>query len=214
MVGIPLEALPGMHALTIQSGPRKLSYPFKIEPKTYAVQHLVIKDRRKVEPRPADLKRIAEEAKIIGRAKAHWREADEVPLPLLLPVKGRFSSPFGLRRFINGHERNPHSGLDIAAIQGTPIRAAASGSVVTIGDFFFTGKTVFIDHGQGLITMYCHMNTMDVGEGRTVERGQRIGTVGMTGRATGPHLHVSVILNQTMVDPVFLLPPLKEPLNK
>jgi murein DD-endopeptidase MepM/ murein hydrolase activator NlpD len=205
IVGIPLSAAPGTHSLTIENGPQKTTQSFQIKPKTYAEQRLVIKDQRKVEPLPADLERIERETKIIEQAKAHWRDVDEVPLDLSMPAKGPFSSPFGLRRFFNGQPRNPHSGLDIAAAQGTPIVAAAPGRVITTGDFFFNGKTVFIDHGQGLITMYCHMNEIAVKPGQEIQRGQRIGAVGMTGRATGAHLHLSVILNQTMVDPVFLL---------
>ena len=125
----------------------------------------------------------------------------------MLPVHGRYSSPFGLRRFFNEQARKPHSGLDIAATQGTPIKAAASGTVINTGDYFFNGNTVFIDHGQGLITMYCHMHRIDVKESEYVTVADVIGTVGQSGRVTGAHLHWSVLLNQTMVDPTLLLSP-------
>lgn len=207
IVGIPLDATPGIHTLEVYSGSQRATYKFQINPKSYAVQYLTIKDQRKVEPWPSDLERIRHETKLIAKAKAHWRDTDEVSLELSLPVVGPVSGPFGLRRFFNGQPRNPHSGLDIAAAQGTPVGAVALGRVLTTGDFFFSGKTVFIDHGQGLITMYCHLHQIDVTPGQEIRRGQRIGLAGMTGRATAAHLHLGVILNQTLVDPAMLLPP-------
>lgn len=121
------------------------------------------------------------------------------------PVDGRLSSPFGLRRFFNGEERNPHSGLDFAVPQGTPVKAPADGVVTIVADYFFNGKTVFIDHGQGLVTMYCHLSAFDVQVGDVVKRGQVIGRVGATGRATGPHLHWNVSLNNARVDPALFI---------
>jgi murein DD-endopeptidase MepM/ murein hydrolase activator NlpD len=174
---------------------------FDVRPKDYPAQRLTIKNRRMVTPDPEDEERIAQEQGIIGRAKTHWREAELANIDLAKPAHGPFTSPFGLRRFFNGQARNPHSGLDIAVPRGAPVHSAAAGNVLLTGNFFFNGKTVFVDHGQGLITMYCHLDDIDVREGEPVSRGQPIGLSGMTGRATGPHLHWSVMLNGTMVDP-------------
>jgi murein DD-endopeptidase MepM/ murein hydrolase activator NlpD len=205
VVGIPLKTKAGRQILTA-SGATRTRYEFEVVPKKYAEQRLQIADKRKVNPNPEDEKRIASDMKRIGAAKSHWSELPPASLWLDYPARGRHSSPFGLRRFFNGQERNPHSGLDIAVDEGTPISAAADGTVIDTGDYFFNGNTVFVDHGQGLITMYCHLSRIDVQPGQPVTRGEPIALSGMTGRATGPHLHFSVILNNTMVDPILFLP--------
>lgn len=205
VVGLPLTVKPGTHRIKVISGDSSSTHSFNVGDKQYRESRITIKDDRKVNPLPVDMERINRERKIIQAARETWTDRETVPLVMDQPVAGPFSSPFGLRRFFNDQPRNPHSGLDIAASEGTPIMAAADGRIVTTGDYFFNGNTVFIDHGQGLITMYCHMNTIDVNEGQSIKRGDMIGTVGETGRVTGAHLHWSVILNKTMVDPELFL---------
>ncbi|ALG69397.1 peptidoglycan DD-metalloendopeptidase family protein [Beggiatoa leptomitoformis] len=203
LVGIPLATAIGSQTL-IESD-TNTSYPFKVFDKKYAEQRLTLKNKRQVDPEPDDLRRIEAENKRVQTAlNPPWR-ATRFPLPLLKPVDGKFSSPFGLRRFFNGQARKPHSGLDISAGAGVEIRSPADGVIVEIGDFFFNGNSVFIDHGYGIVTMYCHMSEIDVAVGQQVYAGQSIGKVGMTGRATGPHLHWGVSFNGTMIDPMLVI---------
>lgn len=207
VVGIPLDTSPGVKTLRIQgaSGIER-QQTFTVRSKHYREEWLTVKNKRMVHPNQKDRERIAKEKRQIANALAHWTAEVAVKEPFLIPVKGRFTSPFGLRRFFNRQQRRPHSGLDIAAPIGTPVQAPAPGRVVETGHFFFNGKTVFLEHGQGLVTMYCHLERIDIEVGQQVERGELLGTVGMTGRVTGPHLHWSVSLNRTMVDPLLFLP--------
>jgi murein DD-endopeptidase MepM/ murein hydrolase activator NlpD len=202
VVGIGLDAKAGTGTLEVPAGH---SATFPIGVKTYTVQRLRVAPSQ-VDLSPQDASRAAEE-----RARIHAAIAIFSPGPtalkLLQPVPGVRSSSFGLRRIFNGQARSPHTGMDIAAPMGTPILAAADGTVVATGDYFFNGKTVIIDHGQGLLTVYCHLSAFDVHSADVIRRGQIIGRVGMTGRVTGPHLHFAVVLNQEFVDPALFLPP-------
>ena len=205
IVGIPLKIELGEHKLKVVSNSAEANYLFEVVDKDYEAQYLTIKNKRQVDPNKEDMLRISKERKLISKVKTNWREINNIPLRFIKPAKGPFSSAFGLRRFFNNQPRNPHSGLDIAAKTGTPIVAPAAGIVTNAGDYFFNGKTVFLDHGQGLITMYCHMEKINVKEGDVVNTNDMIGTIGSTGRVTGAHLHWSVILNNTTVEPLLFL---------
>ncbi len=204
VIGIPLSLTAGQHAAQIVDGKDKIALNFVIEDKAYKTQRLTIKNKRKVEPNQEDLDRIWKEKKRKTAAKNTWREA--IPdFDFIIPVEGITSSPFGLRRYFNNKPRRPHSGLDIAAAKGTPIRAPADATVVLVDDFFFSGNVIYLDHGQGVITYYAHMSEHKVKEGQQVAKGDVIGLVGMTGRVTGPHLHWGVYLNRTPVNPLLFL---------
>ncbi len=205
IVGIPMDADPGPHSVVVSGTSGTANLAFQVVAKAYPEQRITIANRRMVNPLPDDLVRIREETRRQLEQYARFTQREVDIAPFLKPVEGITSSPFGHRRILNGQPRNPHSGLDIAAAAGTPIRAPATGRVVLTGDLFFNGKTVFLDHGQGLVTMYCHMNAIGVSEGEEVRRGEIIGEVGNTGRSTGPHLHWSVSLNGNRVNPVDLM---------
>lgn len=208
LIGIPLETTPGtLEATLAPSGPgteaRRLE--FFVARKQYDEQRLQVQNQRHVDPSPEDLERIERERVRIEAALGAY-SAERMPeLDMPAPVAGRRSSSFGLRRYFNGQPRNPHSGMDIAAPVGTPILSPAPGRVLDAGDFFFNGNTVFVDHGRGIVTMYCHLSRIDVKPGDEVARGASLGQVGATGRVTGPHLHWGVAVNRAMVDPALFL---------
>ncbi|MBG6075394.1 M23 family metallopeptidase [Polaromonas sp. CG_9.11] len=209
LVGIPLSAAPGRASITVQaaegSGPRQVVYT--VAPKRYTEQRL------KVAPGTVDLS--PDNQARYERERAHQATVMATfsePLPqasalrMRVPVPGRRSSSFGLRRVFNGQSRNPHSGMDIAASTGTPVVAPLPGRVIDTGDYFFNGNTVWLDHGGGLLSMYCHLSAIGVATGDVLKTGESLGAVGATGRVTGPHLHWGVMLNRTMVDPALFLP--------
>jgi murein DD-endopeptidase MepM/ murein hydrolase activator NlpD len=206
VVGLPLSAKAGNHTLMLtDAAGKEYEQDFLVKEKTYQSQHITIKNKRMVSPEKRDLERIGRERGRIRKALATWNDTLPDTLRFQLPVEGPLSSPFGLRRFFNEQPRKPHSGLDLAAAEGSPIGAPAAGRIVDTGDFFFNGNTVFIDHGQGLVTMYCHLSRIDVQPGQVVQAGEVIGLVGKTGRVTGAHLHWSVSLNDARVDPMLFL---------
>jgi murein DD-endopeptidase MepM/ murein hydrolase activator NlpD len=205
IVGIPLTAALEPQVLEVTLGGKKTTQTFAIRDKKYREQRITLKTNKHVDLSPEDLARFEREKKL--QDDAYQQFSAQLPSNLLLdrPVKGPLSSPFGLKRFFNDQPRAPHSGLDFAVPTGTPVQAPAAGRVILVGDYFFNGKTVFIDHGQGMISMFCHLSVIEVKPGEPIARGQVLGQVGATGRVTGAHLHWNVSLNDARVDPAIFI---------
>jgi murein DD-endopeptidase MepM/ murein hydrolase activator NlpD len=208
VVGIPLAEKAGarLRLRVRRGGGPDEAVEFRVGAKTYASQHLKVPPD-KVELSKEDLARHERERARLAQLVATFTEPASVSPSMRQPAPGRRSSSFGLRRYFNGQARNPHNGMDIAAPTGTPVVAATNGRVLDTGDYFFPGRTVILDHGQGLISLYAHLSEIDAQAEQLVEAGTPIGKVGATGRVTGPHLHFAVFLNAAAVDPALFLPP-------
>lgn len=180
-----------------------------IRQRKYQIQRIDGLPKRKVSPSKKDMKRIGAEGALINAARARDTDQAFFRSGFVWPVKGILSGIYGSQRILNGKSRRPHLGVDIAMPTGTPIVATADGIVrIAHSGMFFTGKTVAIDHGHGLVSIYAHMSEVLVKNGQRVGKGAPIGKVGATGRVTGPHLHWGVSLFRTRLDPALLVGPM------
>lgn len=174
-----------------------------IAQRTYEVQRIDGLPPRKVTPSETDLRKIDGDAARIRSVRGLDSAAPYFVSGFVWPVEGRVSGVFGSQRILNGKPRSPHRGVDIAAPEGTPVVSCADGVVALVDrDMYFTGQTVMVDHGHGLVSVYAHLSAIDVEEGDAVRKGDQLGRVGMSGRATGPHLHWGMSVFGTHVDPV------------
>jgi hypothetical protein len=207
IVGIDMEDPPGLQELSVnvltQKGTDHLSYSILITKEQYAVQHLTL-PKDKVDLDPKTLKRVQQEKKELAEAFHHIGAHPLWDGPFLEPLNGKVTGVFGSRRVINGQPRGPHSGEDIAAPKGTPVQAINKGTVVKTVNHFFSGKGVVLDHGVGLFSMYFHLSEIAVKSGQTIQKGEALGKVGASGRATGPHLHWGIHLNGSRINPYAL----------
>jgi len=209
LVGIDLRLAPGAYPLKVEvsspgNSPLTRRTTMKVVDKDYGVQRLTL-PKKMVTLDSATLERVKKEGAKFSRLwykqnpRRYWRGN------FVRPVPGKLNTPFGLRRILNGEPRSPHSGVDLRAAEGEPIRAVNHGKIVLVGDFYFHGKAVVIDHGWGLYSMYFHLSQLNVAKGDFVGKNAVIGLAGSTGRATGPHLHWGVRLGGARVDPFALL---------
>ncbi len=180
-----------------------------IAPRTYDIQRIDGLPPRQVTPSTLDMERIRREGALIRAARARDGAETAFLAGFRWPATGRISGVYGSQRILNGEPRRPHLGLDIAAPVGTPVRTAAPGTVTMAeADLFFTGGTIVVDHGHGLTTIYSHLASVDVAVGASVGHGDVIGTIGATGRATGPHLDWRINWFQTRLDPALVVGPM------
>jgi murein DD-endopeptidase MepM/ murein hydrolase activator NlpD len=209
LVGIDLAVVPGTYRIAIESGAYRTRFPLLVTARKFATRTLNV-DPAFVNPPPSAVPRIQQEAKELERiwtsmSPKLW-EGVFVP-----PVPQPANSAFGTRTILNGEPRSPHSGADFGSPTGTPVKAPNAGRVVLADSLYYTGNTIVIDHGLGLYSLFAHLSEIDVHVDNMVKTGDVIGTVGATGRVTGPHLHWSVRVNGARIDPVALLAVLGSP---
>lgn len=205
LLGVDLDAKEGSYRLSLvmDDGTEKDWGPIFVSPGTFETEELTLPEKM-VTPPPETLERIGRERQA---AAAVYRESSGEIFwkpPFAKPVDGRGSGNFGKRRILNGIPKSPHSGEDFSSPLGTPVRAAAAGVVAMADDLYYSGKTILIDHGGGLVSQYFHLDDMDVRRGDRVARGEVVGRVGATGRVTGAHLHFGLRLHSMRVDPAML----------
>ena len=175
-----------------------------VKDKQFPVKKLWVKEEF-VTPPQSVLERIRRESELTRAIYDIYSPEWRVQGKFILPVEGDIFPNFGERRFFNNRPRSQHSGIDIASPKGTPVKASNSGRVVLATHLYFSGKTVVIDHGLGVFSIYCHFSEINVSSGDDVEKGEVIGKIGSTGRVTGPHLHWSIKIRGSRVDPNALM---------
>jgi len=211
LVGIDLDTKPGTYRVAVDAGGGLTgNEPLVVLPKKFPTRRLTV-DENFVNPPASVEARIKQESALLASIYAHPAAARQWTTAFVRPVPQPANSRFGTRSIFNGQPRNAHGGADFLSPAGTAIHAPNAGRVVIARDLYFSGGTVIIDHGQGLFSMLAHMSAIDVHEGDRVAAGDLVGTVGATGRVTGPHLHWAVRVNDARVDPLSVLQLLGRP---
>jgi murein DD-endopeptidase MepM/ murein hydrolase activator NlpD len=206
LIGIDLDSKPARNEMKLRAtGGDGQVYSkalwLKVEKSDFAVQKLSL-PKSMVDLDPQTLERVNQESKRVRDLFQGVREERLWKGPFIRPLGGEVSGAFGVRRIINGQTKNPHSGIDLQAEAGTPVSACNSGIIVLVDELFFSGKTVILDHGWGLYSMYFHLSGAEVAAGDSLRTGDILGRVGSTGRSTGPHLHWGMIIRGSRVDPL------------
>lgn len=208
-LGIPLNS-PDVIKISLKENSEIIwEHKFKLYSKRIDVSKVIVKQRYVTPPEEA-IARIKKEKEMLQQAKKEYTAELYFKGKPLFPIEsGRITTPFGYKRIYNHQKKSIHYGTDIAAPEGTPVKSILAGEVILTGEFYYTGKTVFINNGKGIITMYAHLSEILVEKDEFIEKGDIIGKVGQTGRATGPHLHISVYVNSIAIDPMCLFRILK-----
>lgn len=208
VIGFGYDAGPASVIEATLPGGRRLRQEIKVKPREFEVQRIDGLPRKMVTPPPEVLERIRADQRAVAGAREHDTAETWFSEGFVWPAEGPVTGVYGSRRILNGEERQPHYGIDIAAPQGTPVVAPAAGVVrLAHPDMYFTGKTLIIDHGHGLSSALLHLSELTVKEGDRVTRGQTVGRVGSTGRSTGPHLDWRINLFDKRLDPALVAPP-------
>ncbi|MCK5236351.1 MAG: M23 family metallopeptidase, partial [Deltaproteobacteria bacterium] len=205
LLGVGLSFVPGTNTMDIElqnedGDKRKFFYMININEGTFKVSRITV-PKKMVNPPKNSMKRIINEKEVLSDKLSSSQSEKLWEGEFITPTKGKVTSRFGVKRFLNGKPKSPHSGLDIKAVKGTPVYSSNSGVVSLVSNSYFTGNTIVIDHGLELFTVYAHLSKTKVKEGDKVKKGERIGSVGSTGRSTGPHLHWGVKVNGMNVNP-------------
>ena len=203
LYGIPYNAKIGAHTVEITANNQKRFIRMKLKSKKFDTQYIKISNKY-ITPSANTLSRIEKERANISRAKEVWLNSNP-DIKFIKPVDGITTGTYGTKRFYNNEEGNYHNGLDIAAPTGTHILSPSSGKVILTGDYYYNGKFIYLDHGKGLKSIFIHLDKILVETGQIITKGEVIGEVGNSGASAGPHLHWSVMLNKTYIDPEIFL---------
>jgi len=209
LVGVDLADPPSRQDLLVEvsgnrGGKKRRHFPVQVVSAHFPIQKLTV-PQNYVDLDDETTKRVEEEQDLILKSLNKVTTQRFWSGQFIRPVEGKVSGSFGRKRIINGQPRSPHSGEDFTAPQGTPVHATNEGVIALVGDFFFSGKSIVLDHGLGLYTMYFHLDEVDVAEGDKISKGEVLGKVGATGRATGPHLHWGMRIDGARVNPLSIL---------
>ena len=203
--------MPDTATLTVTNGDSKEVQKLFVRKRDYNIERIDGLPPSKVNPmKPEVLKRIRKEGALVAKARANTSKDTFFMQDFIWPAKGRLSGFYGSQRGLNGEPKRPHYGVDVAAPTGTEVVAPADGTVrLAYDDMFYSGGTLIIDHGYGVSSTFIHLNSIDVENGQKVKQGDKIATIGETGRATGPHLDWRINWYSSRLDPQLLVPPFK-----
>ncbi len=209
VVGFGRDHKPSAELKIVTSDGREQTKTLEIAQRDYNIQRIDGLPPGKVTPyTKQQLDKIAQDQKLKSAARQDITRGDWFANTFVWPARGRISGVYGSQRILNGEPKRPHFGVDVAAPTGTPVVAPAGGKITLASDLYFEGNALFLDHGNGLTSVFMHMSRLDVAPGDFVEQGQVLGAIGSTGRSTGPHLHWGLYLAGRRLDPQLLVPPM------